>query len=1761
MRAAAATMGTAYETKPLPKRLQTAARYDERDEVPAVISPAFYRPPPPPLPKEPRARKPTRADRARAKAVEANMGIAYALPRKKPRKAPDMVTSAYKRPPATPAKTVTIQTDVRSNVTPGASPSPPLKALPRAYEHDVVFGCPGELRRGFYLKEDGWFPSALLYRDWARLRPNDDAALDFSDRFLDDGNVARISEVCSKVQTLCLKRNALLTSRGVEATVFASLQSLDLADCPEIDDRACEHLRRHAKSLTSVDVSGTGVGDAGVQSLLAGLKYLKNLYLRRLGLLNDAGIVAIAEVLKRKRVLRVLDFRESPNFRNDALLQLLADGGAHLTELYLGKCRQVNALALLGLRRELGTLNLKVLDIAHLPKLRGGTTLLAGFATSCRHLVELRLGHLPECVDDDALLSFAEACTDTVPPLEFVDLSHNYNVSARGLAPFLEHVKDTIRVLDVSLCNKLDDAFGAALAPCLQLDEVTMVDCPLFGDRGLMAWARGPPPAKDRYGKVIPVLERSWHPGDVEPKRIRLKLKRLALKAAFSGTVDVSSRCRVPRYAEPGLRHLVKTCGKFLRHLNFDGAPRVNDDCVKTIARYCPALHQLGLDGCASVTDDGIGEIGAKCHHLERLSVKGCGLTDRSAQALGSGCPALKFLDASRCGFTKEGLKALAAGCRGLEVLKLYGCFDVEDGGVDAVLTCCTSLKTLNVGSCDLLTDACLAHVAHCRELRTLQASSVNRGRGFQKEALKACARVLPYATLTRDGLQPVSKGVERLVQFQERARTAYAQATRIQARVRRNHAVGVMKASTRRRDRERRALMALMCIQRCIRNRRALLRYRELLKEQDRQAAHDAFQAAADYLLELEIARQLLKRQRKQHIEDLLLKYMKRGRALAFVRFWFCRDEHRWFQTCVEVLQGGTRRYLAYRLMVRRYRAATQIEALGRVILARVALAKRYREHRQELARQVARQKMAEIRAVRTMQKKIEVAKVEAAKVEEKKQERKNELETLIFAQSRKDLTPYEREKRERRDAAWKIQLVCARPYIQKQVEKRHKAAYTIQRALRVMMVKDMVKRFKRHQRKVVSCWERMGHPNVVVALTEKRRVQAELLAEAIAAEILRKGLAKLKLQKFFRARLARNRAVKYWLHARENRFATVIQRRFRVRATQKAVVAMNRSYNKACFRIAMLWAKRKARIKYKEIQKDMEAKRQEEAMAHKQELMRRKNFNTVKKCFESGRDRAAVKVQKKWRENREESGKRARRCAEHEEALQVKRLEFAMAEKAKEAKALAARALYHGRLFAMKAAKRAAEGVRATARDLFNAAAGISEEDVIRRGYDLPEVKRDTTAERMYDVIWKGSTEPRQKVKEQEEQMESSILNLQSRSLAPRGIVDFQITCGRQELTAMNEKMDHNKSVKQPVFERIKKDLSTTKGKIYLWVLLGSGTRVLTAFTVKRAPPNHKNKGANESRVFGAFISGTVIRGHDSLSMEIHADAGIFRGESAPPIDQINLSRNDKEAASYKKLGWEEVSPAINSCGDKIGKFNLVVHRKKFHKKVVLNVLSLGILKREKWWTNEQRLVDMVEVYALPVDAIRQLRETFDELNYGANDRIETRDWLESLGEQKEPMPMYMKWLLELVETESLSGAHITFGEYVGSVCYLCMFDMIGMLRWLFKSVTGRESCFLEKTDYDMLTKGLMMTNPLPYRSDDIDQLYTAYCSERGEVYFEDWVKIAERLPMLLFALLRFQASVMQANLGEPFWFKKKGDFDALRNKLGVERASMLT
>ena len=232
-------MASAFGAKALPKHLRTATRHDEWDdvEVPAFVTPSFYKPPPPPLPKEKPAKPLTKSQRAMAKARAANMGVAYGKPRKKVKKAP--VVASPPRTVNTPVKSVTLEASspaksaVSFNSSALKSQAVTRGTLPVSVHEDIVFGCPEELRKGYYLKEDGWFPRGLLYRDWARLTPLDGGSIDLSDRCLNDGDLALLGQLQLSVdqrrkslsdrsgggyvQSLCLKKNTNISYKGIEA--------------------------------------------------------------------------------------------------------------------------------------------------------------------------------------------------------------------------------------------------------------------------------------------------------------------------------------------------------------------------------------------------------------------------------------------------------------------------------------------------------------------------------------------------------------------------------------------------------------------------------------------------------------------------------------------------------------------------------------------------------------------------------------------------------------------------------------------------------------------------------------------------------------------------------------------------------------------------------------------------------------------------------------------------------------------------------------------------------------------------------------------------------------------------------------------------------------------------------------------------------------------------------------------------------------------------------------------------------------------------------------------------------------------------------------------------------------------------------------------------------------------------------------------------------------------------------------------------------
>ncbi|KAH8082864.1 hypothetical protein JL720_8370 [Aureococcus anophagefferens] len=1275
------------------------------------------------------------------------------------------------------------------------------------------------------------------------MRPKQQSHVHLEESNVRDGDLAILAATNPTVNYLNLRGNPLLSHHGVEKLQHLDrCTHLDLSHCAGVEDKAMEHLRRHTKYLRVLNLSHTNVGDAGIHSFLAGIKLLEELYMRQCPKMTDKGLVEISRQIKLRQVIKVLDLRETLGFSNDALLLLMAEGGGGLHELNLRGCRQIDSLGLLGLRRDVGTLEMRRLDIGGLPHVISGSTLLGGFAGGCRRLRELRLTGLKDAVDDNALQAFAKAAEDSVhghAPLEVLDLSLCPQISALGLRPFLRAVADTLRDLDVSFCPLLDDAFCGALAPCLQLDRLRAVDTPLISDRGIATWVKGPKVEVDHYAG--PAHERIVKRREGEPEPATAGAQGADLEAALTGSVDTSARCRVPRYSERGIRSLAATV-------------------IETRHRYKAAGRYYVVFRAA----------------------------------------------------------------------RLY-------------------------------------------------------------EKAMACSALV---------------------------------------------------------------------IQRCIRDRKAVLRGRRLAQEKGPPRRTGPTGARLD---DLAIdAAQLLKRRKGPAAH--LPSFRRLTLALAFFTFDAYRDYDLWLEVNATFLARWVRKTLARCWRETKYFAALAIQNLGRRRLGGNALERKRREAIARAAKLALEAKIEEaLRRQRWEADKLRKDQEQLEREAEERKRRESAMMTALFMKAREE-SPFETRKRLRRESAQIIQK-RARRFVRIVVQHRNKHACKIQGALRAHLARNVVKAAKKRITWIMKAFERFGDPKTVDFLIAARAKRAKELEAEAAQLLLDRAKALRVIQQAIRNRVRRWRAVKYWRDRKEHRYATQIQSRFRLRSARRATLARHRAFNRACFIICHVWGRRKARIQYREIQRKLKQRADEDALQHKVELLRRKN------------DR-----------------------------------------KAAEAKALAKRALYHGRVWALKAVKKTITAVKETAKRAWNASMGASEADLVRRGYDLPEIRKDPPHVRLYDLLKDGKSG--QQREEESEQVENSVLNLQSRSIKPRGVVDIMITVGRQELASQNEKQDYNKSIKQPVFERIKKDLSTNKSRIYVWYCMGSGPRVLTQFRVRRAPPNHKNKAANESRIFGAYVAGTVIRGHEKLNVEIHGDAGIFRGESAPPIDMINFARNEKEEASYKKLDWELISPTIGSCGDKIGKHHLVIHRKKFHKKVVLNVLALGLLKREKWYHGEERLKDMIAIHALPISSVCALRNVFDKLNYGNSDH----------------------WLLELIEIESHTGSHLTFGEYVCAVATLSMFDMIGMLRWLFKSVTGRESCYLEKTDYDLLTKGLLANNPLPYQQVHVDTLFETFSSGKGEIYFEDW------------------AAIMKQNLGEGFWFKKKLEFDSVRDMLGVERAGMM-
>uniref|UniRef100_A0A7S2ZFX3 F-box domain-containing protein n=1 Tax=Rhodosorus marinus TaxID=101924 RepID=A0A7S2ZFX3_9RHOD len=204
---------------------------------------------------------------------------------------------------------------------------------------------------------------------------------------------------------------------------------------------------------------------------------------------------------------------------------------------------------------------------------------------------------------------------------------------------------------------------------------------------------------------------------------------------ASSRSVPIFSRC--PGLKEVRLSYCWKVHGRALKCLalrcprlevlDINCCTNVRDSHIIAFAEHCRNLRYLNIANARSVSDRAICRLAERCQNLEVLDLSWCSkITDVSLNAIAANLPKLRELRLNETQVSNLGLCQVVKSCKQLEELHLARCAIGVFAAASIALHCRTNLKILNLACCEAIPDrAVLAILSCCISLRSLDVSTL----------------------------------------------------------------------------------------------------------------------------------------------------------------------------------------------------------------------------------------------------------------------------------------------------------------------------------------------------------------------------------------------------------------------------------------------------------------------------------------------------------------------------------------------------------------------------------------------------------------------------------------------------------------------------------------------------------------------------------------------------------------------------------------------------------------------------------------------------------------------------------------------------------------------------------------------------------------------------------------------------------------------------------------------------------------------------
>eukprot|EP00188_Purpureofilum_apyrenoidigerum_P002404 Plantae.Rhodophyta-Purpureofilum_apyrenoidigerum.ctg2489.p1 GENE.Plantae.Rhodophyta-Purpureofilum_apyrenoidigerum.ctg2489~~Plantae.Rhodophyta-Purpureofilum_apyrenoidigerum.ctg2489.p1 ORF type:complete len:406 (-),score=38.05 Plantae.Rhodophyta-Purpureofilum_apyrenoidigerum.ctg2489:688-1905(-) len=166
-------------------------------------------------------------------------------------------------------------------------------------------------------------------------------------------------------------------------------------------------------------------------------------------------------------------------------------------------------------------------------------------------------------------------------------------------------------------------------------------------------------------------------------------------------------------------------CSPQLQVLDLNCCKGIRTGMLSCIADHCPKLKHLNIANSRYITDYAVCYLVSKCCELEVLDLSWCTrINGKSLNAIAEKLPKLRKLGLSETQATNSGLLKVVRSCIHLEELLLARCSIGDLGAAIIARHCKNSLKTLNLASCEDLSDTAVrVLISKCKALTTLDVS------------------------------------------------------------------------------------------------------------------------------------------------------------------------------------------------------------------------------------------------------------------------------------------------------------------------------------------------------------------------------------------------------------------------------------------------------------------------------------------------------------------------------------------------------------------------------------------------------------------------------------------------------------------------------------------------------------------------------------------------------------------------------------------------------------------------------------------------------------------------------------------------------------------------------------------------------------------------------------------------------------------------------------------------------------------------------